>query len=165
MGVRTIRSEDTRRRTEPREVRMEEKHKDTLRHTYSEVCANFRAIDEFRGKLLALLPLASGAAGILLLTNRVSTQYLWQIGIFGIVVTLALFVYELRGMLRCGVLIEKAGRLEELLEVDEKARQFSGERHRWLFGIISVPVASTLIYLAVAVGWVFVMGVGFCWWD
>ena len=144
---------------------MDEQEKQTHRVIYSEVCANYRAIDDFRGKLLALLPIASGGAGILLLSDPVSTQYLRQIGIFGLAVTVALFIYELRGMLRCKVLKDKAGQLEDLLDVEEDARQFGEERRRWNFRIFSVPVASTLIYLAVAVGWGFVVGLGFSWWS
>jgi hypothetical protein len=127
------------------------------------VCQNLRSIDDFRGRLLALLPLASGAAGILLLGNLVSPQYLWQIGIFGFIVILALSVYEFRGILQCHKLVKKAEQLEGLLEVNQIARQFDS-RHRWAYGVISVPVASILIYLAVALGWVFLMGIGFGWW-
>jgi hypothetical protein len=40
---------------------------ETLRAEYSEICKRYGAIKEFRAKLLALLPLASGAGVFLLL--------------------------------------------------------------------------------------------------
>jgi hypothetical protein len=139
--------------------------KDALREAYSQVCAFIRATDDFRAKLLAILPIASGAAVILLLANPDVSQYLGAFGLFGLVVTLALFLYEIHGMRRCRALICKGRRLEDLLAIDPSARQFEEGQHRWLYGIISVPTASILIYLAVGVSWAFVMGIGFGWWG
>ena len=74
-----------------------------LRTAYQEVCSSYHGIAEFRAKLLGLLPLAS--AGIFLLLDNAlldaankdfAKQYLGPIGLFGFVVTLGLFFYELR---------------------------------------------------------------------
>ena len=76
---------------------------ESLRNAYDQTCQRHRAIDDFRGKLLALLPIASGAAGLLLLSKSDSAlTYLPVIGIYGCAVTAGLFVYELRGVHECG---------------------------------------------------------------
>ena len=49
---------------------------------YEELCNRHQQIDDFRGKLLALLPIASGAAAlVLLLSNAKDEKYLLPIGI------------------------------------------------------------------------------------
>jgi len=69
---------------------------------YAEVCKSHAGITDFRAKLLALLPIDSGA-GIGLLIARESggisgteAGLLIALGIFGAVVTAGLFLYELR---------------------------------------------------------------------
>ena len=37
---------------------------------YTELCRSYHAIDDFWAKLLAILPIASGAGGVLLLANK-----------------------------------------------------------------------------------------------
>ncbi len=81
---------------------------------YSEVCRSYHAVDDFRAKLLALLPIVSGTGGILLLANKdMVARHLGPIGLFGVLVTLGLFCYELRGLQRCGKLLDVGLRLEE----------------------------------------------------
>src|SRR4029453_11233264 len=67
----------------------------TLEFEYEEVCRSHAATTDFRGKLLALLPLASGAGLFLLLEQRDPGAPLAAIGVFGCAVTLGLFIYEL----------------------------------------------------------------------
>ena len=43
---------------------------ENLRVVYSEVCRSYHAIADFRAKLLALLPIASGAGGLLVLSEK-----------------------------------------------------------------------------------------------
>ena len=83
-----------------------EKHLPTV---YAQICTSYHAIDDFRAKLLALLPFATGA-GIFLLLNKDAVTadtkvFLGPIGIFGFVITLGLFVYEIYGIRKCGALI------------------------------------------------------------
>jgi hypothetical protein len=84
---------------------------------YREVCASHRAITDFRGKLLALLPLAAGA-GIYLLVPKSSSPdgiappYRLAVGLFGFLVTVGLFLHELRAIKHCGALI-RLGRFLE----------------------------------------------------
>jgi hypothetical protein len=92
---------------------------ETLRMQYSEICKSHSAITDFRAKLLALLPIASGSGIFFLLTKRsepIDTTYLSVIGLFGFLVTLALFIYELRGIQHCKALNDLASRCEFALD-------------------------------------------------
>lgn len=40
---------------------------ENLRTVYKELCSSYRAVDDFRGKLLGFLPLASGTGVFLLI--------------------------------------------------------------------------------------------------
>src|SRR5438552_9751159 len=87
---------------------------------YQELCNSYRAIDEFRTKLLGFLPLATGA-GIVLLSDaltdekkkQVAEEFLVPIGIFGFAVTVGLFFYELYGIKKCCHLINVGKQIEE----------------------------------------------------
>ena len=137
---------------------------------YEQLCTSYRAIDEFRTKLLALLPLATGG-GIFLLVgdqNRAAAinPYLPAIGSFGFLVTLGLFLFELHGIKKCTQLIKvgteleedlgtKVGtELEEDLGTNEKKGQFIG-RPLGVIGFINEPFAAGIIYPAVLAAWAF----------
>jgi hypothetical protein len=92
-----------------------------LRLAYEQVHNRYAGITDFRAKLLGLLPLVTGTSAFLLLAQVKDPdsnlrKFLGPMGILGLVVTLGLFIYELRGMQRCQEL-EKQGR--ELREGDE----------------------------------------------
>jgi len=89
---------------------------ETLRIEYGEVCKSHSSITDFRAKVLALLPIASGSGIFLLLTKRsepIDTTYLYLIGLFGFLITFDLFIYELRGIQHCKHLEQLASHLEE----------------------------------------------------
>src|SRR6266852_1641469 len=73
---------------------------------YQEVCNNYRAVDDYRTKLLGFLPLASGAGIFFLLNNSFTTvgkstaitSYLLPIGIVGAIITFGLAIYDLRAL-------------------------------------------------------------------
>jgi hypothetical protein len=174
-------------------------------HSHSEGCKaldlayqrageSYEAITEFRGKLLALLPLATGTAAFLLL-ERVQAaqaqaaqaqaaqaqaaqaqaaqalahahqlqQFLGPIGIFGVVVTLGLFTYELRGMQRCHRLEVQAGALEKQLGLSAEQGPFLGQPQRALGNMLGPPAAGLIIYLATAFAWLWLAGYGLGWW-
>ena len=70
---------------------------ETLRLAYEQTCGSHGAITDFRAKLLALLPIASGTAGIFLLLNGDQLPrpgLLQAIGLFGCAITLGLFIYS-----------------------------------------------------------------------
>jgi hypothetical protein len=101
---------------------------------YQEVCRSHAGITDFRAKLLALLPLASGGGVGLLLAQgngaiaTMEATLLAALGIFGAVVTAGLFLYELRQIDVCKQLRNHAEWLECQLGIE--AGQFGGRRER-----------------------------------
>jgi hypothetical protein len=65
-----------------------------LRAEYGEVCSNFRLLTDIRFKLLALLPIGTGA-GVALATTASSVSSP-LIALFGLVVTASAALYNLR---------------------------------------------------------------------
>jgi hypothetical protein len=127
---------------------------------YTEVCRSYNAVDDFRAKLLALLPIVSGAGGILLLANKDAvSQHLGPIGLFGVLVTLGLFFYEIRGLKRCGRLIDVGLKLENELSLTNG--QFLSRLEARTAGFISASLAGTVVYLSVLLSWIYVAYVGF----
>ena len=131
-------------------------NRDDLRAVYQQLCDSYRAIDDFRAKLLGFLPLATGAGIFLLLTDPkimdVVKQFLLPIGVFGFVVTLGLFCYEIYGIRKCGALIGAGKQLERLLRI--KDGQFT-ERPREVVWFINEPFAAGIIYPAVLAAWMY----------
>jgi hypothetical protein len=143
---------------EPEQTPSEE----TLRMEYGEVCKSHNAITDFRAKLLALLPIASGSGIFLLLTKRsepIDTRYLYAIGLFGFLITLGLFIYELRGIQHCKHLERLASWLEEQLHLREA--QFIGRPKGRLGGFVGAQGAAYIIYPTLLAAWIFVAFVGF----
>jgi hypothetical protein len=97
-------------------------HPDILRDVYKEVCNSYHAIDEFRAKLLGILPIAS-LAGILvvgkepLILQTSGQRLIGFASFFAAAFTLALFLFEIRGILRCHLLIERGAEIEKALRV------------------------------------------------
>jgi hypothetical protein len=142
-----------------------EANRDTLVHAYEAVCNRHQQIDDFRGKLLALLPIASGAAGLLLLSKSDTwDRYLTPIGIYGFVTTLGLFIYELYGVSTCKRIMVQAGDLEGKLGIPEGMRQFRDRPTDWLNLLIGAEMASWIVYLSVLGGWLYVAGAS-KWWQ
>src|SRR6266576_757496 len=86
---------------------------------YEQLCISYRAIDDFRAKLLGFLPLATGT-GLFLLAKNLSGEgkgFLKPIGAFGFLVTIGLFSYEIYGIRKCGALIEAGEQLEGSLAI------------------------------------------------
>ena len=127
--------------------------KDAQLRVYEQLCHSYRAIDDFRAKLLGFLPLATGTGLFLLLTERATIAsarpFFQPIGIFGIVITLGLFSYEIYGIKKCTYLIAAGKKLEEDLGV--KNGQFKWRPTR----LIDERFASGLIYPAVVAAWTF----------
>jgi hypothetical protein len=139
---------------------------------YHEVCENHRAITDFRGKLLTLLPLVSGAGIYVLIPKQgnphdLDPKYLVAIGVFGILVTLGLFLHELRGIEECGQLIRVGRSLEEKMGLHEG--QFVGKDNYFhqqsgftcFVNNFKGPVgAAWIIYPSVGLAWLFVAILG-----
>ena len=133
---------------------------DSRATVYQELCNSYRAIDDFRAKLLGFLPLASGT-GIFLLIRPVdgdlsdeTKTLLWAAGAFGFFITLGLFCYELYGVKKCHALINAGKELEEDLGIDAQRGQFTA-RPRDVAGLINEPFAAGVIYPTVLAAWTF----------
>jgi hypothetical protein len=130
-----------------------------LRAQYEEVCRSYHAIDDFRAKLLALLPIGGGAVGIgLILGENVRPAYLVALAIFGFCVTAGLGVYEVHQGTRCRFLRCRAKELEEELDLEGKGL-FSSEAGVD-YGPFQQGLAGWIVYLTAAAGWIFIFSIG-----
>jgi len=130
---------------------------------YEQICKEHDAIADFRAKLLALLPIASGAGIFLLFSEKGSDQtrlpYLLPVGIFGALVTFGLFCFALRGVILCVELIASGKKLDQVLAGRlQDAGRFRTRRDT--YSPFSVPGATLIIYSAVIGAWFFVATVG-----
>jgi hypothetical protein len=132
---------------------------------YDQVCNSYRAVDDFRAKLLGFLPLATGT-GILVLYNTLPennktggvntigkgiAEVLGPIGILGFVITLGLFVYEIYGIRKCHDLIKTGQQLESNLGIEGQFRK----RKATVAGFLNEPFADAIIYPAVLAAWAY----------
>ncbi|MFY9618752.1 MAG: hypothetical protein WAQ99_02980 [Pyrinomonadaceae bacterium] len=132
---------------------------------YQEICKSHQAVDEFRMKLLGLLPLAS-LAGIFLLGRsdiqsgsagmQNHSQLIAFIGIFAAIFTLALFMYEIRGILKCHDLILSGRKIENTLGIHGQfwvceKQQEESKTH----SIFNAITTACFTYAFVFTGWVF----------
>jgi hypothetical protein len=119
---------------------------------YAQVGDNYRAIDDLRLRLLALLPLATGTGLLVLLGGHsVSAAIGVPAGVFGMVATISLYFYELHGVEKCAHYIDPGAKLEECLDVPGS---FTNRPHH-IFGVVSELLPSALIYPASFAGWLF----------
>jgi hypothetical protein len=124
-----------------------------LRATYDQLCMSYRAIDDFRAKLLGFLPLVTGG-GLILLTGRreeFAREFFLPVGLFGLAVTAALFSYEIFGIRKCHDLIILGKQLEERLKYQG---QFT-VRRKLVWRVINEPFAAGIIYPAVMAAWMY----------
>jgi len=140
------------------------KDPENIRAVYNQLCTSYHAIDDFRAKLLGLLPTGTGIFLLipeLLKAGRsneggssqsdiIQTLSL-PIGAFGFVIALGLFFYELYGIRKCTYLIEVGKCLERKLGM---SGQFE-HRAPGIGGLISEPFAAGIIYPAVLAAWTF----------
>lgn len=86
-----------------------------LKAIYDQLCTSYHSVDDFRAKLLGFLPLVSGIAIFELLEKVESTDYLSAIGFFGVITTLGLLIYELKGIQKCTGYIEFGFQIEKTI--------------------------------------------------
>jgi len=136
---------------------------DAVKAIYEQVCAAHNEISEFRAKLLALLPIASGTGIFLLLSEKFTTAaatHLIAVGMFGAFITLGLFLYELRGIHRCHALRECGKILERELLNEKCTGVFTAERASVLKGFVGVTWAALIVYPTVIGAWSYVASAG-----
>ena len=133
---------------------------------YREVCSSYHAIDDFRTKLLGILPITS-LAGILLVGRDSffggNDGQAWALigfgSFFAAALTLALFLFEIRGILRCHHLIERGATLEETLRVKGQffvcTDQHQNSATRTTEKIFNAKVAACAVYSLVFSAWLF----------
>jgi hypothetical protein len=139
---------------------MSDTQSDNLKFVYDKLCTSYHAIDDFRAKLLGFLPLASGAGIFLLLNDALADPtkstfvrlFILPIGIFGFVITLGLFFFEIYGIEKCHALIMTGKQLEYALGV---GGQFT-HRPREVARVINEPFATGIIYPAVLAAWSYI---------
>ena len=139
---------------------------------YAEVCRSYHAIDDFRMKLLGFLPLAS-IVGLVVLEkgefgrsgSTVSNEVVAYASFFASAFTLALFVYEIRGIRRSHRLVQRGRRLEHILGVEGQfwvcTYEMSAEANPTTFAmrvalLFNSTAAACIIYSLVFAAWLFV---------
>jgi hypothetical protein len=138
----------------------------TLDTFYQEICNNYRAIDDLRMKLMGLFSIASGV-GITVFANEQVGTLIVPIGLFGVLVTFGLFLFELRGIQRCAALINageaierRAGVTGSFLSTPRPVNVFSLEpQNEWEYHksiAASARGTARVIYPTVLATWVFV---------
>ncbi|HLO32683.1 MAG TPA: hypothetical protein VK249_26285, partial [Anaerolineales bacterium] len=88
---------------------------------YREVCSGWRILTDVRFKLLGLIPVVSGVVLFSLLSNKAdgpTSLARMGIALFGLLITIALFVYEKRNSELYDDLISRGRKIEEELGVD-----------------------------------------------
>jgi len=141
---------------------------------YTELCRTYQGLHEFRMKLLGLLPIASIAALLALLSKATSqlpapesleAKIIGYIGVFSALFTSALFIYEARGILMCHDLYHTGKALEAQMGVQAQFHECDERRHlpcydtpfkRALAPKINNMIASCAVYSLTFAAWFFV---------
>lgn len=152
-----------------------------LRIAYQTLCTSYNAVDTIRGQLLGFLPLASSGIFVLLKDMLSNPELSLPIGLFGFLITLGLYIFEIYGTRRCTHLIILGQHLEKQLKVEGqfnhrptglqaiskvKLDKCSTERickskislkyiSRDFRSLINEPMAAGVIYPAVGAGWLY----------
>jgi hypothetical protein len=143
----------------------------SLLSLYEEICKSIHDVDDFRMKLLGLLPLTSligifalGKDSLFSTQTAESRNLVAFIAIFAAALTISLFIYEIRGILRCHNLIIRGRAIEDLLGVEgqfyvcmeEHACKKKGKD--WIEranNFFDAKLAACVIYSTVSTGWIF----------
>lgn len=132
-----------------------------LRLKYETMIDGYHRITDFRHKLLAFLPLGSAAAIGFLVTvasdtprdedvGELISSHLWTIGLFGFVVTLGLYFFEWRQVVRCLAYIDRGKKLEDSLGF---SGGFFTDRGDPPLKFVGAESAGVLVYGASAAAW------------
>ena len=143
----------------------------TIEQRYKEMCSDIRFTDDISLKLLGLIPLVSGAGILTVLfagsgRSRTDAAVLGSfVGIFGAIVTFAVYRWEVRNSQFCAYLNSQVARLESDLGIPP------GQSHRlgrpsappvwfgWWHPKIGKTEAERILYVAVIASWLALPGV------
>jgi hypothetical protein len=129
---------------------------------YSQVCTTYHSIDEFRAKLLGFLPVVSGVGALALVNDvaglQASPEFLIFAGVFGALITIGLFLYEVRGIRHCTFLIDRGRELERKLGLGAMGQFAHWDPDIALrpMKVADFPRAAQVIYPTVFAAWVYV---------
>jgi hypothetical protein len=135
--------------------------------SYDQLCQSYRAIDDFRSKLLGALPVVSGV-GLFSMGKNLETaseasleaRHVYSaVGAFGALITAGLFAYEIYAIKKCAALISAGKKIEA--ECNLANGQFVC-RPQNIGGIVNEPFASGVIYPAVLAAWTY-FALAFSW--
>lgn len=129
----------------------------SLRDSYGAICTSYHSIDDFRTKLLGFLPLASGVGIFAIInpgtnTGSLNLSYVSYVGIFGLLITIGLSMFEVYGIVKCANLIILGSHIEDRLQI---VGQFN-TRPNPIIGRIDEVFASGVIYSSVLSAWTFI---------
>ena len=126
---------------------------DLLRLDYDRAVDMLKTLTDVRFKLLALVPTLSGAA-VALTTHAKSAADLLGIGVLGLAATVGILLYELRNAELYAYALERAGALEQGLELPSGGLYRQRPRGNELDGGLS------LVYGAALGGWSYLVAWG-----
>jgi hypothetical protein len=135
-----------------------------------EICTDIRFTDDISFKLLSLVPLISGA-GILGVLFSVSGDFPSTaatlgafVGVFGSIVTFALYRWEVRNISTCSYLLKRAAALEKDFALPRNGHHLSRPAKpsvrfgRWHWGMGKTE-SERLLYTTVICSWLALPGV------
>lgn len=130
----------------------------SLQLVYTEICRAHHGIADFRAKLLALLPIASGTGIIFTLSSdKIIGEPRVAIGTFAALFVLGLYIYELRGIQRCVALSQYAREIEACLLGRFKEHGTFAAEHEATFLFANNTIAALVIYPTQVSAWVYLM--------
>jgi hypothetical protein len=134
----------------------EDRHTSNLQTEYKEVCNNFRTLTDIRFKLLAFLPVGTAlGVTIVLKAGQKPTLSGAFIGLFGLIVTSSVALYNMRNDQLYVELVSRAAELERDLKL--KGGAFSHRPRAWRRAFL-LPVNHDQIYWiywASMIAWLF----------
>jgi hypothetical protein len=135
---------------------------ETIRFDYEQSLQTYRMLADIRFKLLALVPLISGASIAILTTDPVhaNSQLVLAGGVFGLLITLGVTIYNQRNTQFMNVSRFRACELEEILSLPLKGNlQLAPPKDLRFFWTMHVwnDRALALIYGTVLTAWVFLI--------
>jgi hypothetical protein len=136
---------------------LSEAHREALLTEYSEVAGNFRLLTDIRFKLLALLPVAAGAATALLSAgggrDGAAEVRVFALSLFGLLITVALATYNDRNDQLYDTLVGRAASIEWQLGLSDGA--FANRPASWFALRLPVVRRSWSINHRTPVAWIY----------